>query len=143
VLLLLGDVAVIIALRRGKVIEAGLFLLWAHLTLQSERHVTLAAVTLAPIIAEQLTYGIGRIVSCFEGAIPHCRTLGAMEEPSPFCAGHCRLVPWNPADRSSGDRSRGLSCEFCLHYRVDSAVRWADKLSVAPVQPSNVSGRGQ
>jgi hypothetical protein len=52
-LLFLGGVAIILAWREGRVVEVGLYLLWAHLTLQSERHVTLAAVTLAPIIAEQ------------------------------------------------------------------------------------------
>jgi hypothetical protein len=82
ILLFLGAVAVIIALRRGKVIEAGLFLLWAHLTLQSERHVTLAAVTLAPIISEQLTYGIGRIVSCFEGRDSALAGAGGKESSS-------------------------------------------------------------
>lgn len=67
ILIFLGGVAVVIALRRGKVIEAGLFLLWAHLTLQSERHVTLAAVTLAPIVAEQLTFGVAQLVAWYEG----------------------------------------------------------------------------
>ncbi|MFM8393574.1 MAG: hypothetical protein ACKOB4_06570, partial [Acidobacteriota bacterium] len=52
-LLILGGVAIFLAWREGRVVEVGLYLLWAHLTLQSERHVTLAAVTLAPIIAEQ------------------------------------------------------------------------------------------
>lgn len=52
-LLFLGGVAIFLAWREGRVVEVGLYLLWAHLTLQSERHVTLAAVTLAPIIAEQ------------------------------------------------------------------------------------------
>jgi hypothetical protein len=55
VLLFLGAVAVVLAWREGRLVEAGLFILWAHLTLQSERHVTLAAVTLTPIVAEQLT----------------------------------------------------------------------------------------
>ena len=55
VLLFLGIVAAVYALRNGRLVEAGLFILWAHLTLQSERHVTLAAVTLTPIIAEQLS----------------------------------------------------------------------------------------
>jgi hypothetical protein len=45
------------------VVEAGLFILWAHLTLQSERHVTLAAVTIAPIIAEQFSLGCERLAS--------------------------------------------------------------------------------
>ena len=52
-LLLLGGLAAVNALRQGRLVEAGLFLWWGHLTLQSERHVTLAAVVIAPIIAEQ------------------------------------------------------------------------------------------
>lgn len=60
-LLFLGAVAVVLALRERRLVEVGLFLLWAHLTLQSERHVTLAAVTLTPIIAEQLTGLLSRI----------------------------------------------------------------------------------
>jgi hypothetical protein len=55
VLLLLGAVAAVNALRQGRVVETGLLVLWGHMTLQSERHVTLAVVMLAPIIAEQLT----------------------------------------------------------------------------------------
>lgn len=56
ILLLLGAGAVALALRRGRLVELGLYLLWSHLTLQSQRHVTLAAVTLTPIIAEQATW---------------------------------------------------------------------------------------
>ncbi len=62
-LLLFGGLAAILAWRQGRVVEAGLFILWAHLTLQSERHVTLAAVTIAPIIAEQFSLGCERLAS--------------------------------------------------------------------------------
>lgn len=55
ILLLLGVIAAVNALRQRRLVESGLLLLWGHMTLQSERHVTLAAVTLCPIIAEQLT----------------------------------------------------------------------------------------
>ncbi|HMV48817.1 MAG TPA: tetratricopeptide repeat protein [Blastocatellia bacterium] len=55
ILLLLGAVAAINALRQRRVVETALLLLWGHMTLQSERHVTLAVVILAPIIAEQLS----------------------------------------------------------------------------------------
>ena len=54
-LLVLGGLAIFLAWREGRVVEVGLYLLWAHLTLQSERHITLAAVTLAPVLAEQFT----------------------------------------------------------------------------------------
>lgn len=54
-MLALGAVAAINTLRRGRFVETGLFLLWSHMTLQSERHVTLAAATLCPIIAVELT----------------------------------------------------------------------------------------
>ena len=54
-LLLLGIVAAVNALRQKRFVETGLVLLWGHMTLQSERHVTLAVVVLTPIIAEQLS----------------------------------------------------------------------------------------
>ncbi|MDQ3014103.1 MAG: tetratricopeptide repeat protein, partial [Acidobacteriota bacterium] len=53
--LLLGVIAAANAVRRRRFVEAGLTLMWAHLTLQSERHATLAVVVVAPIIAEQLS----------------------------------------------------------------------------------------
>ncbi|MGH9845662.1 MAG: hypothetical protein ACREEM_43695 [Blastocatellia bacterium] len=56
VLLLLGAVAAVNAVRQRRFVETGLLLLWGHLTLQSERHVTLAVVMLAPVIAEQWSY---------------------------------------------------------------------------------------
>lgn len=55
ILLLLGAVAAVNALRQRCFVELGLLLLWGHLTLQSERHVTLAVVMLAPVIAQQLS----------------------------------------------------------------------------------------
>lgn len=55
ILLVLGALAAANAIRQRRFVETGLFLLWAHLTLQSERHVTLAVVFLIPIIAEQLS----------------------------------------------------------------------------------------
>ncbi|MGH9802869.1 MAG: hypothetical protein ACRD82_21085, partial [Blastocatellia bacterium] len=55
ILLLLGIVSAVNALRQKRFVETGLVLLWGHMTLQSERHVTLAVVVLAPIIAEQLS----------------------------------------------------------------------------------------
>ncbi|MEK7831295.1 MAG: tetratricopeptide repeat protein, partial [Acidobacteriota bacterium] len=55
ILLLLGIVAAVNALRQKRFVETGLVLLWGHMTLQSERHVTLAVVMLTPIIAEQLS----------------------------------------------------------------------------------------
>jgi hypothetical protein len=55
ILLLLSAIACANAIRRRRFVEAGLLVLWGHMTLQSERHVTLAAVMLAPIIAEQFS----------------------------------------------------------------------------------------
>ncbi len=55
VLLLLGAIASANAMRRRRFVEAGLLVLWGHMTLRSERHVTLAVVFLAPIIAEQIS----------------------------------------------------------------------------------------
>ena len=55
VLLLLGMLATFLALREKQLVEPGLFLLWAHLTLQSERHVTLAAVVIIPMVAGQFS----------------------------------------------------------------------------------------
>ena len=62
VLLLLGVVAAVNALRQKRFVETGLLLLWGHMTLQSERHVTLAVVILAPVIAEQLTNLIAEFI---------------------------------------------------------------------------------
>ena len=67
-LLLGGMLAVFLALREGRVVEVGLVLFWAHLTLQSERHVTLAAVTITPIIAEQVTRGLSALSLRVTGA---------------------------------------------------------------------------
>ncbi|MFN0110067.1 MAG: tetratricopeptide repeat protein [Blastocatellia bacterium] len=54
-LLLLAVIAAVNAFRQKRFVETGLVLLWGHMTLQSERHVTLAVVALTPIIAEQLS----------------------------------------------------------------------------------------
>ena len=61
ILLLLSVVAAVNAARQRRFVEVGLVALWTHMTLQSERHVTLAAVALAPIIAEQGTQMLGAI----------------------------------------------------------------------------------
>ena len=58
VLLLLAAVAAVLALRDRRFVEVGLLLLWSHLTLQSERHVTLAAMVMTPIIAERLSLAL-------------------------------------------------------------------------------------
>src|SRR5262249_25702450 len=55
ILLLLGAIAAANAIRRRRFVESGLLILWGHMTLQSVRHVTLAVVMLAPIIAEQFS----------------------------------------------------------------------------------------
>src|SRR5262249_8204792 len=64
ILLLLGVIAAANAIRRRRFVETGLLVLWGHMTLRSERHVTLAVVMLAPIIAEQISAliseGVGR-----------------------------------------------------------------------------------
>jgi len=62
ILLLFGAIAAVNAIRQRRFVETGLLILWGHMTLQSERHVTLAVVTLAPIIAEQLSKLIAEIV---------------------------------------------------------------------------------
>lgn len=55
ILLFAGAVAAANAIRRRRFVEVGLLILWGHMTLQSERHVTLAVVMLAPVIAEQFS----------------------------------------------------------------------------------------
>jgi hypothetical protein len=55
ILLLAGAIAAANAIRRRRFVEVGLLVLWGHMTLQSERHVTLAVAILAPIIAEQFS----------------------------------------------------------------------------------------
>jgi hypothetical protein len=52
-LLILGALAAARAASRRRFVEAGLVLLWGHLTLQSQRHVTLATLVILPIVAEQ------------------------------------------------------------------------------------------
>jgi hypothetical protein len=61
-LLLFGAVAAVQAVRRRRFVEVGLLLLWSHMTLQSERHVTLAVMVMTPIIAEQWTALLGEAV---------------------------------------------------------------------------------
>jgi len=67
ILLLLGVIAAANAIRRRRFVETGLLVLWGHMTLRSERHVTLAVVMLAPIIAEQISAliseGVGRVAA--------------------------------------------------------------------------------
>jgi len=53
--LLLGIIAAANAVRQRQFVEVGLTLMWTHMTLQSERHITLAVIVIAPIIAEQLS----------------------------------------------------------------------------------------
>jgi Flp pilus assembly protein TadD len=55
VFLLLGVIAAANAVRQRRFVETGLILMWTHLTLQSERHATLAVVVVAPVIAGQLS----------------------------------------------------------------------------------------
>ncbi len=62
ILLLLGTIAAVNAIRRKRFVETGLLLLWGHMTLQSERHITLAVVMLMPFIAEQLSSLASEIV---------------------------------------------------------------------------------
>jgi len=62
ILLLLGAIAAANAIRRRRFVEVGLLVLWGHMTLRSERHVTLAVVMLAPIIAEQFSALISEFV---------------------------------------------------------------------------------
>ncbi len=80
-LLLCGIIAAVNAIRQRRFVESGLWLLWGHLTLQSERHVTLAAVTLAPIIAEQFSLLAAEIVGRFsQGAETRARVFRAMRD---------------------------------------------------------------
>jgi hypothetical protein len=62
ILLLTGAIAAANAIRHRRFVEVGLLILWGHMTLQSERHVTLAVVMLAPIIAEQFSGLIAELV---------------------------------------------------------------------------------
>jgi hypothetical protein len=62
ILLLFGAIAAVNALRQRRFVETGLLILWGHMTLQSERHVTLAVVVLAPVIAEQLSSLVAELV---------------------------------------------------------------------------------
>ena len=63
ILLLLAIVAAVRAARQRRFVEVGLVALWSHMTLQSERHVTLAVIVLTPIIAEQGTVWLGALIA--------------------------------------------------------------------------------
>lgn len=63
VLLMMSAIALYEAFRRRRFVDAGLLILWAHLTLQSERHVALAVIIAVPIIAEHFTSLIKEAVS--------------------------------------------------------------------------------
>ncbi len=79
ILLLFGAIAAANAIRQRRFVETGLLILWGHLTLQSERHVTLAAVTLTPIIAEQLSSLIAEAVDrAAQGAESKAKAVRAM-----------------------------------------------------------------
>ena len=52
-MLIAGVVAAFQAVRRGRYVEPLIVALWLHLSLQSTRHMTLAAAAMAPIMAEQ------------------------------------------------------------------------------------------
>jgi hypothetical protein len=65
IMLLFGAIAAANALRRGKFVETGLLIIWGHMTLQSERHVTLALVMIAPIIAEESSRLIAESIDRF------------------------------------------------------------------------------
>ncbi|HZS04132.1 MAG TPA: hypothetical protein VFD58_04785 [Blastocatellia bacterium] len=58
-LLFFGVIAGARAAWQRRFVEVGLLIFWSHLTLQSERHVTLAAVVLTPIIAEHFSALLG------------------------------------------------------------------------------------
>ncbi len=66
-LLLLGAIAAARAFRQRRFVEVGLLLFWAHLTLQAERHVTLAVIVMVPIIAEQCSAMLGEAASRISG----------------------------------------------------------------------------
>jgi hypothetical protein len=78
ILLVLGAIAAVNAFRQRRFVESGLFLLWAHLALQSERHITLAVVFLMPIIAEQLTGLLAGVVdAAAQGSETRAKTVRA------------------------------------------------------------------
>ena len=81
VLLLLAVVAAVNALRQKRFVETGLVLLWGHMTLQSERHVTLAVVILTPIIAEQLSNLLSELFDrAAQGDETHSKALRAARD---------------------------------------------------------------
>jgi hypothetical protein len=63
ILLVLAIAAAVRAARQCRFVEVGLVALWSHMTLQSERHVTLAVIVLTPIIAEQGTEALRSLIA--------------------------------------------------------------------------------
>lgn len=81
ILLLLGVIAAVNALRQGRFVETGLLLFWGHMTLQSERHVTLAVVILSPIVAEQISTLIAEFIGrAAQGRETHSKVLRAARD---------------------------------------------------------------
>ena len=118
VLLLLGGISVIYAARSGRLVEVGLFLLWGHMTLQSERHVTLAAVTMAPIIAEQFSLGIGRLSNRFASGAGSARRVARA------------IILWYRGILAIDRQVTGASVYLAVLLLLIGLTgsRWADKL---------------
>src|SRR6185436_3864485 len=55
------------AVVKRRYVEAGLLLFWAHLSLQSLRHVPLATVVVVPIIAEHCSALLSEFAKKFDG----------------------------------------------------------------------------
>ena len=60
-MIVVGVIAAVQAVRRGRWVEPLLVGLWVHLCLQSARHITLASAVMAPIIAEQWQHLLGEV----------------------------------------------------------------------------------
>jgi len=67
ILLFFAAVALLRAVLTRRYVEAGLLLFWAHLSLQSLRHVPLATVVVVPIIAEHCSALLSEFAKKFDG----------------------------------------------------------------------------
>ncbi len=126
ILLLFGAIAAVNALRQRRFVETGLLILWGHLTLQSQRHVTLAVATLAPIIAEQLSRLIAELVDrAAQGAETRAKAVRAMRG-------------WY---RETMEINRQLTGAFVyaavlIFIVLLPASGWADKLQLSRFNPN-------
>jgi hypothetical protein len=138
-LLFAGVVAAGHAIRRGRFVEPLLVLVWSHLSLQSVRHVPLAAMTMMPIIAHEWTLLVRELLDAVPQDSRWARLLGGLR------GRRANLVR---IDRQMNNAVlAAVVCLFAATLLADSRLRnllFADRFSPRqfPVGAANVAERG-